>query len=197
MSESRSWILKWPSSHTGVESLPAQQDDAGADGFEGEGFSKQSAVEEPLSARALSNREVAELYRGYAHLVLRRGRAIFRNDALAHDLVQDVFMRVILYGGAVREAGSIRGWLFSVADRCAIDLIQRRRRDRLLGLLSRARGSSLEPEQPPPPFEERSLLGQLSAKLPADHGLVALLLSEGFTQHEIAERTGWSRQTVN
>lgn len=142
---------------------------------------------------ALSNREVEEFYARYGHLVLRRSRGILRHETLAHDALQTVFLKVLRRGSALREAESKLAWLYTVTDRCCIDILKRSRRDS--SLADEASGGS---SQPPPPIEARSTLTALMDRLEPRERIIALLLyGDGLTQDEISERLGWSRQTVN
>ncbi|MEY2935070.1 MAG: hypothetical protein RL033_5819 [Pseudomonadota bacterium] len=150
-------------------------------------------VEAPASSAALSKLEVEELYARYGHLVLRRSHSILRHEALAHDALQTVFLKVIRHGSALREVKSQLGWLYTVTDNCCVDLMKRRRRD-----FSFENQPSCGRAQPPPPVEARSTLSTLLSKLQPRERLVALLLyGDGLTQEEVSERLGWSRQTVN
>jgi RNA polymerase sigma factor (sigma-70 family) len=168
---------------TSRPSLPWRVDEARASG------AKNSSLE----PGALSKMEVEELYARYGHLVLRRSRGILRHETSAHDALQTVFLKVIRHGSALRKVESKLGWLYTVTDRCCIDIMKRRRRD-----LRFENGPSSCSSQPPPPIEARSTLSTLLGKLQPRERIVALLLyGDGLTQEEISERLGWSRQTVN
>ena len=75
----------------------------------------------------LSNEEVAEIYRRYGHLLLRRGRARLRDAAAAEDVLQECFVKVMKYGGAYRTADAKLRWLYQVVDNGCFDAIGRRR----------------------------------------------------------------------
>lgn len=144
-------------------------------------------------ASSLSNREVEDLYAAYGHLVFGRVQAVLRNSALAHDALQDVFVKVIRHGAALHCVDSKLAWLYTVADRCCIDIIKRGRKHQ------RVDSDVLLPGvQPAPPIEARSVLGAILSKLGPEDRMIALLLySDGLSQGEISERLGWSRQTIN
>jgi RNA polymerase sigma-70 factor (ECF subfamily) len=136
--------------------------------------------------------ELAEAYRRFGPLVAQRCRAIVRDDALAEDALQNVFMRVWRYESHFAAAESKLGWLYRVADRCCFDLLARRRSRRETSLTElperHAAGQS---------FEERELVLHFLARFDARTQQVAVLhYLDGLPQEEIARATGWSRQTV-
>src|SRR5262244_506131 len=74
----------------------------------------------------MTSEEVAEAYRRYGSLVLRRCRRILRDPAAGEDALQEVFVRLMRYGRAFHQANSKVLWLYRVADRCCFDLLTRR-----------------------------------------------------------------------
>ena len=74
----------------------------------------------------MTDEEVADAYRRYGSLVLRRCRRILRDDAAGEDALQEVFVRLMRYGHAFHQAESKVLWLYRVADRCCFDLLARR-----------------------------------------------------------------------
>jgi RNA polymerase sigma-70 factor (ECF subfamily) len=138
--------------------------------------------------------ELADAYRRFGTMVLRRCGRILRDEAEAEDALQAVFMRVWKYGAAYTEAESKLLWLYRVADRCCFDLLARRRR--------------LAPE-PGPAAEahsageaERVDDGDLLAKLLGTvddrmRRIAVLYYVDEMSQEQIAAETGWSRQTIN
>lgn len=76
----------------------------------------------------LTNRELADAYSTYGHLVWRRCVVIVRDEALADDALQNTFIKVLRYGERFRAADAPLRWLYRVSDRCCFDLLDRRRR---------------------------------------------------------------------
>jgi RNA polymerase sigma-70 factor (ECF subfamily) len=144
--------------------------------------------------KGLTNAEVADVYRTYGHLVLRRCRAILRDEALAEDAFQEAFIKVMRYGAAMREAGSPLRWLYRVADRCCFDALGRRKR--------RAE-AEMPPEEVGGPHPGESLamrhtvMGFLHRLGDKDRVIAVLHFIDGLSQGEIGEELGWSRQTIN
>ena len=79
---------------------------------------------------ALVESELREIQKTYAHLMLRRCRVILRNDATADDAMQDVFVKLMRFGGEFRAAQAKLRWLYRVVDRVCFDHITRQRNRR-------------------------------------------------------------------
>ena len=77
---------------------------------------------------ALTNREVADLYERYGHLVLRRCRVVLSEDALADDAMQNAYVKLMRHGASVRDPSGALRYLYRIADRCCFDLLGRRSR---------------------------------------------------------------------
>src|SRR5262252_3991385 len=124
----------------------------------------------------MTEEEVADAYRRYGSLVLRRCRRILRDDAAGEDALQEVFVRLMRYGHAFHKAESKVLWLYRVADRCCFDLLARR-------------GA--------PALEDREVILRFLASFDERLKQVAVLhYLDEMTQEEIAAATGWSRQTI-
>ena len=142
----------------------------------------------------MTEEEVADAYRRYGSLVLRRCRRILRDDAAGEDALQEVFVRLMRYGDAFHQAESKVLWLYRVADRCCFDLLARRG--------ARAEASTLEraPEpahRGPGALEDREVILRVLASFDDRLKKVAVLhYLDEMTQEEIAAATGWSRQTI-
>ena len=136
--------------------------------------------------------ELADAYRRYGPLVAQRCRAIVRDDALAEDALQNVFMRLWRYETSFAGAHSKLGWLYRVAERCCFDLLARRRTRRetsLAELPERQRSDAA--------VEDRELVLHFLSRFDERTQQVAVLhYLDGLPQEEIARATGWSRQTV-
>jgi len=134
-----------------------------------------------------------------------------RDDALADDLFQETFVRIMNALPAYTEKGRFRSWLFSVARNLALDAIRKGKFER--GLFVRqdrenrddsrheiADGVADEGSAPDSAIERRELAEQLDlaiAGLPAPQREVLMLRHNAdLTFREIAEITGDSINTV-
>lgn len=120
----------------------------------------------------------------------------------ADDVVQEVFVRVLLRAHERDPNIRFAVWLFCVARRVALDLIRRRRiQDRVMNFVKRGFGRAFETMSPSTAVEmsefEIALRGALEA-IPEDQREVFLLRErEGLSYEEIAEVVGVPAKTVS
>ena len=69
------------------------------------------------------------LFRRYQERVFRACYRMVRDRALADDLVQEVFLRVLRYRESFRPASSFRAWLYPIARNVCIDHIKSQDRE--------------------------------------------------------------------
>ena len=140
----------------------------------------------------LSREEAEEVYRRYGHLLLRRCRAVMRDDAAADDALQECFVKIIRYGKAYRAAETKLGWLYQVVDNCCYDAFRRRAPRAAPEVADQVD----EPRAGCP--TTRILAERALRRLPTGERRIALLaFVDGVSQGEIAAEVGASRQTVN
>jgi len=140
--------------------------------------------------------QLADLYTRYGYLVHRRCLQLLRSNEDAEDALQETFLRLKRLGATPDDAGSTLAWLYTVARRVAFDLMEKRRRapvaseGELLALEQRGEGE-------PADADRRALVGAALRELDADTRTIGVLHHlDGYTQEEVAERTGFSRKTV-
>ena len=140
----------------------------------------------------MDRQQLASLYSQYGYYVHRRCAALLGSAAEADDALQEVFLRVQRYGRP-DATGSDQGWLYTIATRVCFDLKARKK------------------EQPVDPSELPALDERTSAADGDVRAVVGLALRnmdaktaelgvmhhlDGYTQEEMAERTGVSRKTI-
>ncbi len=165
-------------------------------------------IEEFLSGNAASFDALVRRYRDPLFGFLAR---MVGEDALANDLFQDTFMRVLERFDEYGEAGKFRSWVFQIARNLALDALRRRTFER--GLFHRPPdrddedssspieyGSSdplLQPDALAHDAELRSRLESAIGELPDEQREVVILkLEADLTFREIAEITGESINTI-
>ena len=135
--------------------------------------------------------DVEALYRRYGPMVLRRCRALLRNEQEALDAMQDCFVQVLRHQDRL-EASAPSSLLYRIATNTCLNKIRTRKRhpeDPDEALLYRI--ASLE--EPGQRSAARNLLDRLFAKEPeSTRALAVLHLLDGLTLEETAEQVGLS-----
>jgi RNA polymerase sigma factor (sigma-70 family) len=148
----------------------------------------------------MTTAEVSALYERFGFSVYRRCLRVLHEPARAEDAMQDVFVRVLRYGDTFR-GGSMLSWLLRIADRAALDRLQRDgpTPPDLPAVEDRpehATGPELPADLLQKP-EATRLLQELLGALPPPLQEVALLTYlDGMTAAEIARELRCSAMTV-
>ena len=144
--------------------------------------------------KGLSRQEVREVYQTFGALMRRRCLLVLRDDALADDAVQNVFINLIRYGGSFRTANSPISWLYTACDRACWAIIDSRKRRTKREQSFEAPVSSPAVKQ----LEERNQVLRFMSELPPKLRQIAVMAYvDGFSQQEIGDALNWSRQTVH
>lgn len=149
----------------------------------------------PTSAMRPPDRKMVEqLYRQHGHVVLRRARALLREEQEAQEVLQEVFMSLVDRPDQFEQRSSVTTWLYAVTtNACLTRLRNGRTRQRLLD----ERGAVLAPGPTGGDAERWAQVRQLLASLPAELEAVAVhYYLDEMTQQEIAEQLGCSRSQV-
>ena len=132
---------------------------------------------------------VEMLYQKYGPMVLRRCRRLLRDEDLALDAMQDVFVRVLQRQDSLKAT-----YPSSLLYRIATNVCLNRIRDQRLDMpgdevLMHIAGI----EDPEPRLDARSMLGRLFAKHKDSTRTIAVLhFVDGFTLEEVAQEVGMS-----
>lgn len=133
------------------------------------------------------------LYRRHKRLVLHTAAAVLRDEHLAQDVLQDVFLYLAEHFAAIDTANprKVERYLVLAARTRAINLLHRRARE------TPAEGEPLPPREsaPPPPdalieAEDAARLVSLVAELPPATRAVLELTMQGFAPAEVAGLLG-------
>jgi RNA polymerase sigma-70 factor (ECF subfamily) len=120
---------------------------------------------------------------------------LLRDAAEAEDILQEVFVRIMRYGGPDQEEPIPLAFLYRTAERCCFDRLRKRNRE--------APAASECPAEVPVAAGQEGhqevvqLLQRFLHRLPPKVIQVALLhYVDGLPQERIAAELGWSRRTV-
>lgn len=154
---------------------------------------------------ALGEKEaLEELYTRYSTPVFSLARFMLRNEALAEEAAQDIFVNIWLKAASYRpDRGEPKAWIMSVAHHKVIDVIRSRRRSvnmtdpkdyETLDLLpSGQRGTD---EQAELNLERERIVRALDTLPDAQREVIMLAYFGGLSQSEISERLGQPLGTV-
>ena len=139
---------------------------------------------------------IQALYEQYAYAVHGRCLRILGSVSDAEDAVQEVFIRVMKYGGA-RNSEAYLPWLYAIASRVCFDRLRRRTSseaptdvERQQAAEDAARGAHLSPE------DIRTIGQILESCNDAVREVAVLYHFDQLTQEEVAAQVGVSRKTV-
>ena len=145
-----------------------------------------------------------ELYTRYSSPVFSLARFMLRQEALAEEATQDIFLNIWLKASSYNaERGEPRAWIMSVAHHKVIDIIRSRRRNitmtdpkdyETLDLLPANQMSTAEEAELN--LERDRIRKALSVLPPAQKEVIVLAYFQGLSQSEIAEKLGQPLGTV-
>ncbi|MCC6336986.1 MAG: RNA polymerase sigma factor [Myxococcales bacterium] len=142
-----------------------------------------------------SSGRVSHLYRKFGPAIYSRCRRLLKDDALAEDATQEVFVRVLRHIESAPDDASALAWIYRISTNFCLNQI----RDR--GRQAETTDPSDIPEQPTehpePTMMDRDLALKLVSRAPEKLRAAALLYyMDGLEQEQIAKTLGISRRTV-
>ena len=90
----------------------------------------------------------SQLYRRYASKVFGKCISILRDEGMARDATQDIFIKILLNLAKFNEQSSFSTWVYSITYNYCIDLIRKRKKDALLFTEDMNRMGGLDVETP-------------------------------------------------
>jgi RNA polymerase sigma-70 factor (ECF subfamily) len=138
---------------------------------------------------------VSTLYRKYGPAIFSRCRRLLKDDALAEDATQEVFVRVLNHIDSAPDDAAALAWIYRISTNYCLNQI----RDR-----SRQAEPTAPDELPEAPGEhpetgmmDRNLAMKLIDRAPEKLRAAALLYYvDGLEQEQVAQTLGISRRTV-
>lgn len=116
---------------------------------------------------------------------------------LAHDLTQEVFLRVFNNRHQLESVENQRAWVYRIATNVAFDALRRRRRLAWLPWRSDHAAALPEPTTPPEAVDQRIAIERALAQLPPDYRAPLLLYGYyGFSVREVAKALDISEGAV-
>jgi RNA polymerase sigma-70 factor (ECF subfamily) len=143
---------------------------------------------------SLDGAAIEQLYRSHGHIVLRRARTLLGSEPDAQEALQEVFASLLRSPRALRNAGSVVGWLYQATTHfCLNELRNHRTGTRLL----EQRVAPSLPEGTGSNAEALAEVRGLLARMPADVAAAVVYHHvDGMTHAEVADLLGCSRRQV-
>lgn len=138
---------------------------------------------------------VSNLYRKFGPAIYSRCRRLLKDDALAEDATQEVFVRVLRHIESAPDDSAALAWIYRISTNYCLNQI-------------RDRGRQAEPtapedmpesssDHPEPDLLDRDLAMKLVERAPEKLRATALLYYvDGMEQEQVAKTLGISRRTV-
>ncbi len=143
--------------------------------------------------------QVEQLCRAYGSSILRRCRAILKNDAEAEDAAQEVMVLLFEKGQQFRGDAAVSTWIYRVTTNVCLNHIRSESRRRTREQSGDVR-DWIEKENPDAQrfvVQSDVLREALGGLSDLDQQIFVLRHVDGLRQDEIAEVVGRSRRTIN
>ncbi len=146
-----------------------------------------------MGAGVSDNGRVESLYRKFGPIIHSRCRRLLRDDALAEDATQEVFMRVMRHIESAPDDAAALAWIYRISTNYCLNQI----RDRHRQAEPVEELPELSGEHPEPAMIDRDLALQLVQRAPENLRAPAILYYvDGLEQEQVAKTLGVSRRTV-
>ena len=138
-----------------------------------------------------------QLFEKYRRAVFAYARGILRDDGLAEDCVQAVFLELVRKADTIDIARGVKGWLFRVARNRAIDVVRKRSREVLSEWVAEGPDDGDTPDERMISIEAGEGLMDAVAKLKeTERDIVMMRFFGGLTFAEAEAATGVPLNTL-
>jgi RNA polymerase sigma-70 factor (ECF subfamily) len=137
---------------------------------------------------------ISELWDENADYVLKICERFVRDPAMAEDIRQEVFFKILSSTEPFKEHSSVKTWLYSITYRCCIDYFRTRKRQKQIEEEYLLKGNLFLKDSQFPVW----MVGKASGMpCPISQLFVELVFDEGWSSDEIAAVFGFSKGYVN
>lgn len=138
---------------------------------------------------------VSSLYRKYGPAIYSRCRRLLKDDALAEDATQEVFVRVLRHIESAPDDAAALAWIYRISTNYCLNQIRDRSRQAEPTAPSDIPEASSD--HPEPEMMDRDLAMRLVSRAPEKLRAAAVLYYvDGMEQEQVAKTLGISRRTV-
>ena len=140
------------------------------------------------------NMNISELWAENAEYVLRVCEYFVRNPAMAEDIRQEVFFKMLSSAETFKEQSSVKTWLYSIAYRCCVDYFRTKKRQKQIEEEWLLQGSLFLRDSQSPVWTVGKASGM---PCPISQLFIELVFDEGWSTDEVAAVFGFSKGYVN
>jgi len=137
---------------------------------------------------------ISELWAENADYVLKICERFVRDPAMAEDIRQEVFVKILSSTEHFKEQASLKTWLYSITWRCCIDYFRTKKKQKQIEDECLLREDLFLKDIQFPVWKVSSASGM---PCPISQLFVELLFDEGWSSDEIAAVFGFSKGYVN
>lgn len=142
-----------------------------------------------------ANGRVSDLYRKFGPAIYSRCRRLLKDDALAEDATQEVFVRVHRHIESAPDDAAALAWIYRISTNYCLNQI--RDRGRQAEATDPAELPEAPTDHPEPGLMDRDLAMKLVSRAPEKLRATAILYYvDGLEQEQVARTLGISRRTV-
>ena len=137
------------------------------------------------------------IFEKYRRAVFAYARRMLRDESLAEDCVQDVFLELTRKADSIDIARGVRGWLFRVARNRAVDMMRKRSREAGSETVDARPDTAVLPDEALVKSEAAEQIHNELARLSeAEREIVVMRFFGGLTFAEAEEATGVPLNTL-
>jgi len=137
---------------------------------------------------------ISELWAENAEFVLRVCERFVKNPAMAKDIRQEVFFKILSSTETFKDQSAVKTWLYSITYHCCIDYFRTRRKQKQIEEEWLLQGNLFLRDSQAPVWTVGKASGM---PCPISQLFVELVFGEGWTADEVAAVFGFSKGYVN
>jgi len=137
---------------------------------------------------------ISELWDENAEFVLRVCERFVRNPAMAKDIRQEVFFKILSSTETFKDQSAVKTWLYSIAYHCCVDYFRTRKKEKQIEDEWLLQGNLFLRDSQSPVWTVGKASGM---PCPISQLFVELVFGEGWSIDEVAAVFGFSKRYVN
>ncbi|MCL2284697.1 MAG: RNA polymerase sigma factor [Fibromonadales bacterium] len=136
---------------------------------------------------------VSKLWQDNSEFVLKVVRRYVNNSAVAEDIRQEVFLRIVYFKESFKKHSSIKTWLYTITFRCCMDYFRDEKRQQMVLNGSKSAGNLCFYDREYPVWEVNDIS---QVPCPLSQLFVELHYGEGWSIEDISHIFGYNIDNV-